>query len=407
MILRAKYVVPVAGEVIEDGMLEVRDGRIAHVGHVDGLLSRGAVDFQDAVLCPGFINAHTHLELSALAQRVPPSADFTSWLMGVVRESARHLSNPEDIRNSVRTGVRDSLRSGVVAVGDITRHPAIVRRVLAESPLTARSFGEVIAIGTGRSLADERIAAAVASAPHAENVRAGLSPHAPYSVEPHILRRCAEVAADRGLPVTIHVAEFEDETRFTKERGGIFAELLHSLGVWDEAISIAGRTPVALLQDVGLLSPRCLLAHANQVGAADAELIRRSGASVAYCPRTHAAFGHRPHPFQDYLRAGINICLATDSLASNPSLSVLDEARFVRQLAPRIDPATLMEMITVRPARALGLEGELGTLEPGKWASFNAVGLTQDDPWSAVFDGNSELRAMYIRGRRVEGVAQT
>ncbi len=402
MILRARHVVTAAGPPIENGMLDIQDGRIVRVERVRGPAPHGAIDFGDAVLCPGFVNAHTHLELSALARRVPPSPSFTDWLLRVIRESAAYLSDEEAIRTSVRSGVRRSLRAGVTAVGDITRHPATTRSVLAESPLTAVSFGEVTAIGTRRSLGHERIAAAIARGHDPSNVPVGISPHAPYSVDPDVLRECAQAAQENDLPVTIHVAETADEASFTETRSGAFVGLLRSLGIWDEAIPISGRTPVSLLADVGLLTPRCVLAHANYLTPGDADLIRRSGASVAYCPRTHAAFGHPPHPFRDLLRSGVNVCLATDSLASNPSLSVLDEARFVRRMAPEVDALLLLEMITIHPARALGLERDLGTLEPGKRADVNVLPLAAGEPWTAVFENGGDPRETYIRGARID-----
>jgi len=401
MILRARHVATAAGPPIENGMLEIRDGRILRVERVHGPAPHGAIDLGDAVLCPGFVNAHTHLELSALAHRVPPSASFTDWLLRVIRESAERLSDDEAIRASVRFGIRASLRAGVTTVGDITRNPATTRSVLADSPLTAVSFGEVTAIGTRRSLGHERIAAAIAQGYDQRNVYVGISPHSPYSVEPDVLRQCAQAAREHDLSVTIHVVETADEASFTEARSGAFVELLRALGIWDEAVPMSGRTPVGLLAEVGLLTSRCVLAHANYVTRSDVELIRRSGASVAYCPRTHAAFGHPPHSFRDFLRAGVNVCLATDSLASNPSLSVLDEARFVRRMSPEVDPALLLEMITIRPARALGLEHELGTLEPGKRADVNVLPLPADEPWNAVFHSDGDPRETYLRGARV------
>lgn len=402
MILRARHVVTGGHPPIENGMLEVRGGRIMRVERVHGPAPHGAIDYGDAVFCPGFVNAHTHLELSALADRVPPSPNFVDWILRVVRESAVHLASEDAIRASVRLGIRESLRTGVVAVGDITRNPGVTRAVLRESPLTSVSYGEVTAIGKRRGQLRERIAAAIAPCGDGSNVIVGISPHSPYSVEPDGLRQCAEAARERGLPIAVHVGETADETLFTESRSGGFVELLRSLGIWDDAIPVSGRSPVTLLGEVGLLTPRSVLAHANDVTAGDVELIRRSGASVAYCPRTHAAFGHAPHPFRDLLRTGVNVCLATDSLASNPSLSVLDEARFVRRIAPDVDPSLLLEMITIRAAAALGLQRELGTLEPGKWASVTVVPISSGDPWFAVFEGDTGPRATYIRGVMAE-----
>jgi cytosine/adenosine deaminase-related metal-dependent hydrolase len=229
-------------------------------------------------------------------------------------------------------------------------------------------------------------------------------------VEPDGLRTCAEVAARHHLPVCIHLAETRDEAQFTRDASGPLAEHLRTLQIWDEAIPAGGCGPVELAGRLGLLTPTTLLAHVNYVTGTDIDRIARSRASVAFCPRTHHAFGHDAHRFREMLRARINVCIGTDSLASNPSLSVLDELRFLRHAAPDVPASTLLEMATVRGARALGFEHQTGSLAPGKYADIVVIPLDAagargpdehgDQGWESIL--NSTAAPTFVFSSAVE-----
>jgi len=402
MIVKARFVIPVDRPAIQNGAVAFEDGRIVAVGQAGDMPdSPPVVDYGDAVICPGFVNAHTHVELSAFAGKMPPTPEFTHWLARVIEAAGSALAQKVDTREAVRDGIRQSLASGVTMVGDIARNPLWTREVLANSPLRGVSYGEVIAIGARRRLLAERLEAAASTKWQSERIRVGISPHAPYTVEPDAMRACAGEADKTGAPLSIHLAETREEGLFTRNGTGPFADFLRNLGVWDESIPASGCGPVELAQRAGLLKERTVIAHANYVDDEDIQRIADGRASVAYCPRTHHAFGHEPHRFRDMLDAGINVCIGTDSLASNPSLSILDELRFLHRQCPDVPAAKLLAMGTLHGARALGLDEQAGSLTVGKQADLVGIpleGSHPEDAWASILRSSQEANAVYISG---------
>jgi len=397
-------VVPVTGPPIEDGAVAVRAGVVTAVGPARDVSGDRVEDLGDVALVPGFVNAHTHFELSHLAGRIPTDRGFVPWVEGLARVLRAGRDVGPSVGEAVRSAIRQSLAAGVTTVGDITRRPELVRPMLAEGAIRVVSFGEVLGIGRLRKKLPAKLAAAVDSSAVTHRLRIGISPHAPYTVEPDGLRLCAHQARESAMPLCIHVAETQDEEAFTTAGGGPLREYLERLGVWDGAAACPGLRPVELLSACGLLGPQTLLAHANYVSDDDIRRIAEAGASVAYCPRTHAAFGHPPHRFRDMLAAGIHVCVGTDSLASNPSLSVLDELRHLHRVHSDIPAATLLAMGTCHGARALGWGSQVGSLEPGKDADFTVVPLAPDGPGEPVANMLASTlppRATYVLGERV------
>lgn len=403
MLLRARFVAPVEGPVIENGALAVRRGRIEAVGPAGDLRGADVVDFGDSVIVPGFVNAHTHLELTHLAGQVPPEGHLTDWLLRLMTALVDAPPTRQQIEEAVIAGIRASIRAGVTCVGDISRNPGWTRPVLAQSALYGISFGEVAAVGTRRYVLDERLAAATDVGDATDRLRIGVSPHSPYTVEPDALRTCAERAEELALPVCIHLAETSEEEAFTLGCRGPLAEYLQRMGVWDDAIACHGARPFEAARSAGLLGPRTILAHGNYIDEKDYPSLASSGTSVAYCPRTHHAFRHAPHPFRRMLRAGVNVCIGTDSLASNPSLSILDELQFLRRACPDLEPELLLAMGTLSGARALGFDHQSGSLKPGKHADLAVIPLPDSsNAWSGIFDTACAPLATYLNGVEVD-----
>lgn len=424
MIVKARFAVPLDSPPIENAAIRFENGIILDVGAAASS-SPDDVDYGDAVILPGFVNAHTHLELTLLADRVPPSLDFTNWLNQLIstrnHDSGSFTPSKEEnprgrnaggigngpkgyFEHAVKSGISQSLTAGVTTVADITAYPRWTRPVLARSPLRGVSFGEVIAMGKGRTHLQSRLDAAADESEQTEWMKIGISPHAPYTVEPDALHTCADLAARNRLPLSIHVAETPGEEEFTRERTGPFADFLAQLGLWDEDIPISRCSPVELLAAAGLLTPSTILAHANYASNSDIALIAESGASVAFCPRTHAAFGHAAHRLRDMLATGINVCLGTDSLASNPSLSILDEVRFLWSAHNDILPDQLLAMATLHGARALKLDSRIGSLSAGKLADFCVVALrTKARQWVEVVESSNPVMATYVGGELISG----
>jgi len=407
MIFRARFVVPVEGSPIENGAIAVQDGRITAVGLFrdvtkSGLGECSVRDFGDAVIVPGFVNAHTHLELSDLAGRLAPTCDFTAWLKSLFTILSAKERDEHAIISAVRTGIRQSLAAGVTTLGDITRYPAWSRRALSEAPVRVVSYGEVSAIGCRRNLLSERLLAATAQVQQpTERFHFGLSPHAPYTVEPAALRECLRAAQEADFPICMHLAETAEEEQFTLNLNGRFFDYLRDLGLWDADIQAYGCRPVEILDHFAFPTQRTLLAHVNYASDSDIESLARFGAAVAYCPRTHAAFGHPPHRFQDMLAAGVNVCLGTDSLASNPSLSVLEELQFLHAIFPQFAADELLQMATINGAQALGLKAICGSLAVGKSADFAVLSLqnaNSQNRWTDIYEAGNKTEYTFIAG---------
>lgn len=377
------------------------DGLIESVGSGSRLTGDAVVDCGDRVLMPGFVNAHTHLQLTHLAGVCPPDQDFAGWLSRMLAHRSNDPDPSATFVSSTQQGRRLSLEAGVTTVGDITTDPTVSRPLLRDGPLRVVSFGEVIAIGKIRDRLAQSISAAADTSAIGRYVQPALSPHAPYTLEPEGLITCARISVQSGLRICIHAAETEAEAEFCESGTGPFRANLEFAGVWDDHIPTAGCRPVELVARSGLLTPRTIIAHANYVNNGDISLIAESGAHVAYCPRTHAAFEHGPHRYRDMLAAGINVCVATDSLASNPSLSVIDELRFLADRDRDVAGETLIEMVTIRAARALNLGVEIGSLSPGKWGDVVSIptdARRPSDVYSDILNRTDQPRIECISG---------
>jgi cytosine/adenosine deaminase-related metal-dependent hydrolase len=311
----------------------------------------------------------------------------------VVRQ--RQERTLEQVQADVRAGIAESLRCGTTLVGDIAAGGASWD-ALAASPLRAVVFHEILGLPRDRverTLADAH--AWLAAHPPTPTCRPGLSPHAPYSVSAFGFRNACRRQAGTALPVTTHLAETLAEQQLLASHYGPFVAFLGELGVWapDELV----RDWDEVLHLTADAAP-VLYAHANYLSANSA---MPSHGSVVYGPRTHAAFGHPPHPFRDFLARGVRVVLGTDSLASNPDLNLLAEARFLHRLYPDVSPEVLLRMATLGGAEALGWQEETGSLTPGKSADLVVVPLPDEsaaNPHHLLLAADAAVRQVWCRG---------
>jgi cytosine/adenosine deaminase-related metal-dependent hydrolase len=390
--LTARWIFPVSGPPMAGGVLTISGKRIVSVEPAGA--RKADVDLGDIAVLPGLVNAHTHLDLTGLRGQCPPSADFTGWLRRVIAH--RRNVTPEQIETDIRAGLAESLRHGTTLLGDITA-AGMSWPILVDAPLRSVVFYELL------GLTQERATAALESAldwlmvdPTTSTCRPGLSPHAPYSVRVNLLAGASLLAQQMGCPLAIHVAESRDELELLQHRRGPFVPFLKDLGVWD-ADGLA-MSPEEVMQLCGRISRR-LFIHGNYL-APSSSLTPNS--SIVYCPRTHAAFGHAPHPFRDFLARGVRVALGTDSLASNPDLSILAEVRFLHQRCPDVPGATLLRMATLAGAEALGWADETGSLEAGKSADLVVVPLGPgpgDDPYKRLLESDAPVQRVLCRGQ--------
>jgi cytosine/adenosine deaminase-related metal-dependent hydrolase len=394
--LRVRWIFPVEGEAIEDGSITVQGDRIVAI---EPHGRRNAdLDLGNVAVIPGLVNAHSHLDLSGLRGAGLPTDNFTNWLRRVIGH--RRNTSAEQVGKDIESGLKESLCHGTTLIGDISGDGASWN-YLTSAPLRAVVFAELL--GLPRLRAGQAWAKTcdwLRTHGATETCRPGLSPHAPYSVRTSLYRAAANCCREHGLALATHLAESEAELELLESRRGPFLDFLSDLGVW-EPDGLA-RHPNEILQ-IGANTANTLFIHCNYL-ATDSPFPK--SASVIYCPRTHAAFGHQPYPLRALLQAGVRVALATDSLASNPDLNVFEEIRFLHQHFGDIPGSALLRMGTLSGAEALGWSAETGSLSSGKSADLVVLPLTNDDhpdPYKVLFASLDPVRAVLWRGRWVYG----
>jgi 5-methylthioadenosine/S-adenosylhomocysteine deaminase len=391
-VVSADWVVPVEGRPIRDGAVAIDDaGDIVAVGPADEL-GRGT-HYPDAVVLPGFVNAHSHLEYAVYAG-FGDGLGFAEWIgLHVERKQRIGLADMEAI---ARLGALECLRSGITTVGDCS---FVGAAATACADLGLRGIVYLEVFGSSTEAISERFEPMRdrIEPSLSDRVRLGISPHAPYTCTVELYRACAEL----DLPVATHLAESEAETAFLRSGTGgweSFADLL---------VEPLGTTGIRALADAGLLDSDVLAAHCVQADAEEIALLARHGVAVAHCPRSNALLGCGIAPLRDLIDAGIRVCIATDSPASTPSFDMFDEMRAAiagaraRERRPdALSAAEALELATLGGARALGLDGSLGSLAPGKRADLTVLSLADsafvpwEDPVTAAVLGGSPDRVV-------------
>jgi 5-methylthioadenosine/S-adenosylhomocysteine deaminase len=365
--LSARWVLPIDGPALEHGALLIgADGRIAAVGPepvVPRPPDAAAEDFGDALLLPGLINTHTHLELTGLDGGTP-EPEFGTWIRRVREIKAARA--PEAFLAAARRGLADCWAAGVTTVADTGDSGAVIE-ALAEAGGSGIAYQEVFgphpdqrdASLLGLQQAVERLGRFAGG-----RVRIGVSPHAPYTVSGTLYAATAAWAREAALPIAVHLAESPAESALLASGTGAFADAWRNRGIPMPAP--LGRSPVAWLDEHGVLSERTLCIHVVQAGPADVQRLARANAAVAHCPLSNRSHGHGQAPLAALLAAGLRVGLGTDSIMSVGTLDLLAEARAARALAG-LDAARALALCTRDAARALGLEREVGVLTPGRW----------------------------------------
>ncbi|MBA4191895.1 MAG: amidohydrolase [Planctomycetaceae bacterium] len=396
----ARWVFPVAGPPLPHGTVTVHGDTIAAV-EPHGVRTADE-DLGNVAIIPGLVNAHTHLDLSGARGLIPPTdpEHFTDWLRGVI--AYRRGRTPEQVQADIRAGLAECLRSGTTLLGDITVGGASYATVTTAAT-RAVLFWELIGLSEERYLAGLKAIsnnklggswdpdAPPAEYPETHFCRWGLSPHAPYSVNHSHARGQLFFGS-----AAIHLAESPAELELLATKSGPFVEFLEDLGVWNPD-AITATLGDFLVSHEKAASPS-LYIHCNYLPL---DTPFQPHQSIVYCPRTHGAFLHPPHPFREFLKRGVRVCLGTDSLASNPDLDILAEARFVHARHPDVAGEQLLRMVTLAGAEAHGWAKECGSLEVGKSADFVAVPLPERDaadPHELLFADHPGERRTLFRG---------
>ena len=384
MIIRARIVVTMHGAPIENGAVAVSGNRIVDVGTFDDIKTRNAgnaVDLGEQALLPGLINAHCHLDYTCLRGKIPPQKSFTDWIRAINAEKSK--LSPKDYVASIADGFAETKRFGTTTVANLTGLPELIPQI--QTPIRTWWFAELIDIR-----APERANELVDSAIEAlkQTPGWGLAPHALFTASKDVFRRCEEIAKQKDILLTTHLAESREEMEMFRDAAGPLYEFIKSLGRpmddcgnetpledFLDLIGSGGSPNRPRTIEVNRPYPFWIVAHLNELTERDFDLLERSNSKfhVVHCPRSHNYFGHSPFAFDRLRSLGFNICLGTDSLASNESLSLFAEMRAFQKEFPRVSPEEIFQMVTVNPARALRQENALGQIRPGFGADLIAV----------------------------------
>ncbi len=368
--------------LIAGGALAVHDGRILASGTAVELIrsyGRPTVDYPGCVILPGFVNAHTHLELTHFpAWRLRGGLDyhprrFVDWIIQMIK--VRRGVTEEETRLSLKAGISACLRSGTTSVGDIVTLPDLLSAYNGTA-IGGRLYLELI--GQERSLFETRLTKSVdALQKLSGNCRPGLSPHAPYTLNTSLLPDIAAAAGQAELPLALHLAESRAESDLLFDSSGPLADELYPLVGWQDFLPPPRRTtPARFFDDGGLLGPSTLAVHGVQLTPADAGLLKERGVTLCLCPRSNERLAVGTAPVHLLKKLDIPLCLGTDSLASNDSLSLWDEIRFALDCYKgELGPELLLQMATSGGAVGIGLGDRLGSLETGKRADFQVLEL--------------------------------
>ena len=388
MIVRARTVVTMDGPPIENGAVAVSGNRIVDVGRFDDVKTRNAgntLDLGEQVLLPGLINAHCHLDYTCLRGKIPPQKSFTEWIRTINAEKATLA--PKDYIASINEGFAEARRFGTTTIANLTVFPELIPQI--QPPVRTCWFAELIDIRAPER-ANELVDSAIESLARARppDAQWGLAPHALFTASKDLFRRCEEIAQREHILLTTHLAESREEMEMFRAASGPLYEFIKSIGrPMDDCGS---KTPLELFLDLigsggSPNRPRAIevnrpylswiVAHLNELTESDFELLERSNSKfhVVHCPRSHNYFGHSPFAFDRLRSFGFNICLGTDSLASNESLSLFAEMRAFQKEFPSVSAEEIFQMVTVNPARALRYENALGQIRPGFGADLIAV----------------------------------
>ena len=395
MILHARIVVTMDGPPIENGAVAIAGNQIVDVGKFDNIKkgnSDEVVDLGERALLPGLINAHCHLDYTCLRGKIPPRKSFADWIRAINAEKAK--LSPENYLASINEGFAEAKRFGTTTIANLTAFPELISQI--QAPVRTWWFAELIDV-RDPSRANELVDFAIESLNRARDSGGGigLAPHALFTASQNLYRRCEEIADRDHVSLTTHLAESREEMEMFRDESGPLYNFMKSIGrpMGDCGQETPLRHFLRIRDSSTALRParndkkangdgqEWIVAHLNELAEADFHLLERSNRRfhIAHSPRSHDYFGHSRFAFEKLRALGFNICLGTDSLASNESLSLFAEMRAFQRNEPGISPDRVLEMATVNPALALHQENILGRIRPGFQADLIAVPCSGDD----------------------------
>ena len=403
MLYLADVVLPVASAPIRRGAVRVEGAEVVAVGPAAELVPRegeAVTDLGESVLLPGLINAHCHLDFTRFKGTISPKQSFTEWIKTI--NALRRSFTTQDYVDAIGEGFEQLAQSGTTTVANIESFPELLPH-LPVPPLRTWWFLELIDVRS-RVMEDEMLMGALSFfETHPEWLGGfGLSPHAPYTASVDLYRLARTCGEKYGMLATTHIAESVEEHEMFAHATGPMHDFLASLG--RDNSDCGQGSALSHLVEHGVIGPMWLIAHMNYLQDYDYEMVAQTGASVVHCPKCHTYFGHAPFPMKALRQYGVNVCLGTDSLASNNTLDMRAEMREA-QVVHGLGDRELLEMVLLNGAKALGQAGKLGQISPGSVAdlvAFPCDAEAAEDPYHRVVQSRGEPRLLVVNGRKVE-----
>jgi aminodeoxyfutalosine deaminase len=434
MIVRAHTVVTMDGSPIENGAVAISGDRIDDSPPPGSSPSRAArrcrtapagsivdvgkfhevsrrcsrkevIDLGEQVLLPGLINAHCHLDYTCLRGKIPRQKSFTNWIRAINAEKSK--LSPQDYVASINEGFAEAKRFGTTTIANLTAFPELIRQ-LPDAPIRTCWFAELIDVRSPNRT-NELVDSAIESLGRARPPGAswGLAPHALFTASKDLYQRCEEAGAN--VLLTTHLAESREEMEMFRDASGPLYEFMKSIG--RDMSDCGNETALELFVGALNASPartgralpgRWIIAHLNELTESDFELLKKMKTKfhVVHSPRSHEYFGHSRFPFKRLRALGFNVCLGTDSLASNESLSLFAEMRAFQRSEPERSPEKIFEMVTVNPASALHKQNTLGRIRSGFRADLIAIPSSEGrDLFGEIVAFDKEVNWIMVNGR--------
>jgi aminodeoxyfutalosine deaminase len=375
---RTDWLLPISQPPLRDAWLRTDGGRIVAFGHTrpGDFTAEDEIDLGQVAILPALANAHTHLELSWMRDRIPETGDFNQWIRAVIELKTRAAEHGEGVAQAIDDAIREARSFGTGLVGEVT-NTLETSRALEKHGMAGVVFHELLGFRTEDAIrVMEEATARLAKEHGSDRLRHTLAPHAPYSVSPVLFGLIRD--ALRGDPLarsTVHLGESAAEIEFLKDGTGPWRTGLERMGKWDPSWLPPQSNPAAYIDRMGFLHDRMLVVHGTQFGDAELKLLAAKGATLVTCPRGNIRTGAGSPPIEEFFDSGVSVAVGTDSLASVPDLNLFSELEEMRQLAPALPARMLLESATINGARALGLEADFGTIDVGKRDALVAVRL--------------------------------
>jgi cytosine/adenosine deaminase-related metal-dependent hydrolase len=400
---RCRTLVTMNGTPIDNGVFVVEGSRFVQTGRAPEILRNYAgeiVDLGEVVVMPGLINAHCHLDYTLMRGAILPAKSFSRWVKRI--NALKRSLTDSDYLHAIQLGFEELHQNGVTTVLNIVSTPQIFP-MLPPPRIRTWYFLELIDLRPRPWIEEHVFGSWLFFSGNGDRLGGlGLSPHAPYTASSKMYELALECSRTMNLLVTTHVAESSEEYAMFAESSGELYEFLKQLG---RPMTDCGSTsPLRHLIENGLINAECIVAHLNEVDERDLELLSETewrNLQIVHCPKSHRFLHQKRFPLEALMARGLNISIGTDSLASNDSLNLFSEMRTAKKNYPTLSALDLLEMVTIRPARALKLQHELGRIAPGYLADAIAIPFkgSTENVCEAIIQNRGTIKWTMVNGK--------